>query len=158
MNEAQITAYAAGLFDGGGVVVVGVSRRKRSSTHWLQVSISADRRVLEMLRDAFGGHIVLPRSTARAPTWRVLGHEAVVFLARIRPLLLARTEQADLAIAFQNNRRHIRSLSVEERAEELARRAGIKARLEQLSRRRKRAPVQPVPSPVQVRFPGVLSR
>jgi len=157
MNQSELTAYAAGLLDGRGVFVIGVSKYARGlSSHWLQVSIRSDERApLELLKGHFAGQIT---GTARAPKsgwlWRVMAHDALAFLRRVQPLLRIKRKHADIAIAFQAEKKDLAEMTVVERHTELARRAGQKLMLQQLTKRRKISHTTDPVRATQRRFPG----
>ena len=157
VNQSEVIAYAAGLLDGRGVIVIGASKYGRGHVnHWLQVSIRAsEKEPLEMLKGRFDGEI---SGAARAPKsgwlWRAMGHDALQFLRRVRPHLLMKARHADIAIAFQAEKKDLDGLSVVDRHTELARRAAQKVMLQQLTRRRRIANAGEPMRSVQRRFPG----
>lgn len=106
-------AYIAGLFDGEGSVVIGVSTRKRLDgttypDHWLQIGITnTNRDILEWLLDKVGGHISTNSRTdhqKKCWAWRVMSKEAREFLVNILPYLHIKKKQAELGILFQDNK------------------------------------------------------
>jgi len=157
MNASELTAYAAGLVDGCGVIVIGASKYGRGHvSHWLQVSIrAAEREPLEQLKGKFEGTVT---PVGRAPRvnwiWRVMGHDALAFLRRVRPLLQLKGRHAEIAIAFQAEKRDLDTLEILERHTELARRATQKVMLQQLTRRRKVTHASEPVRATQRRFPG----
>jgi len=105
-------AYVAGLFDGEGSIVIGVSKRKRSDrivpNHWLQVGIGiCEKSLVDWLHSEFGGHITSNGKTKeqgakrQSWTWRVMSNEGAAFLSSILNYLRIKKEQAELAIEFQ---------------------------------------------------------
>ena len=115
-------AYAAGLTDGEGTVVIEKSRddkrvpdsqrqylrsRKHGGVRYrMHVSITnTDMALLDWMLLKFGGHIYqLEKATAKHKAtfiWRVAGQEASDFLKAIRPFLKGKGLQADNAIEFQ---------------------------------------------------------
>ena len=96
--------YAAGLIDGEGCIRLMESRRGvvRVSVE-VQMSVKA-LPILQQLRSTYGGNALSSKRDARTKTraetwsWRMGGTEAVEFLRRIKPHLILKTEQAELAI------------------------------------------------------------
>jgi len=116
-HSEQVRAYTAGLMDGEGCIVIGVSKRKRVRgivpDHWLQVGITGtDRELIDWLHETFGGHISdnshCPSRRRQRPcwAWRIMSNQASDFLKLILPYLKVKTPQATLAIEFQDNRVH----------------------------------------------------
>ena len=117
-----IFSYTAGLFDGEGSIVIGVSKPNKNNTivspnHWLQVGITnTDRRIIDWLSKMYGGHISdnshAPSRKSQRPCWqwRILSNQAIPFLKNILPYLICKKEQAIIAIEFQEKRQgHSRS-------------------------------------------------
>ncbi len=157
MNASATTAYAAGVIDANGLLVIGASKYGRGLvSHWLQVSVRSPwREPLDWLQAEFGGKVT---GSARAPRsgfiWRLMAHDALAFLLRVRPLLRMKGKHADIAIAFQREKKSLAGLGTIERHTELTRRAGSKALLEQLTRRRKITRATESVRATQRRFPG----
>jgi hypothetical protein len=115
--EPTILAYVAGLMDGEGSIVIGVSKPSatRSSTspsHWLQVSItSTNRDTIDWLSTVFDGHISSHCTNTSAKgkkdcwSWRVMSNAGAAFLTLILPYLRSKKAPAELAIAFQESRK-----------------------------------------------------
>ena len=127
MHDAVTLAYVAGLLDGEGSIVIGVSkpstsRGNKSPSHWLQVGVTnTDRKLIDWLLLTFGGHISdnshSPSRKKQRPcwAWRIMGNQAKTFLEAIHPYLRIKCEQAELAIDFQTERVGLcNRLSVEE--------------------------------------------
>lgn len=113
-------AYAAGLLDGEGSIVIGLSKRKRLKgivpDHWLQVGITGtNREMLDWLRQNFGGHISdSSHSKSRKKqrpcwTWRVMSNQASEFLKLLLPFLKDKHQRAILAIEFQETKTQTRA-------------------------------------------------
>lgn len=107
-------AYAAGFFDGEGCIVVSVSSGKSrgyGNQTWMSLVVSVhqlDQRPLLAFQTAYGGKIVRGRgsgewrkSKTATYKWRVHNMEAVAFLEKIRPYLILKAEEADLALKWQ---------------------------------------------------------
>jgi hypothetical protein len=163
MNATELTAWAAGLFDGRGTMVIGASRYARGRvSHWLSVAVRSDaREPLELLSAEFRGTV---KNTSRTPKggwiWQVMGPDALAFLRRVRPMLHMKARHADVCISFQAEKRELDGMSAVDRHTELARRAAQKILLQQLTRQRRgphdvRTPPQHATTPAtQRRFPG----
>lgn len=92
--------YIAGLFDGEGHVCISHDDKR------MNVGISScDRRVLDVLHDRFGGHVIEHRrESERQRTlyqWilRKKG-EQLVFLAAVKPWVMLKEEAVSAAFAF----------------------------------------------------------
>lgn len=100
LTEAEI-AYAAGVFDGEGCVHIG----KKPMVVIVNIS-QTDVRLLWWFRERFDG-VVSSHSTGKAinnkPTWRWVRNAsgAHEFLTLIRPYLIVKAAQADIAILFR---------------------------------------------------------
>jgi len=121
------TAYLAGFFDGEGSIQI----TKTGNSHSLQVSISQlDPRPLIMCMEKWGGSIRRQpdkRGFRTLVIWIVAARKALRALEDMRPLLIVKAAQADLAIEFQS----LRDSWVDKGAE-LARRDDLRARIKQL--------------------------
>lgn len=114
--DAVTLAYVAGLLDGEGSIVIGVSKPSASRgniapSHWLQVGITnTDRGLIDWLLLTFGGHVSdnshSPSRKKQRPcwAWRIMGNQAKTFLETLHPYLRIKREQAEIAIAFQTER------------------------------------------------------
>lgn len=112
-QEFLILAYTAGLFDGEGSIVIGVSPpnpkyEHSNPNHWLQVGITnTDKQLIDWLHNYFGGHISdnshSPSRKNQRPCWAwcVMSNQAMKFLQSILPYLQSKKAQAELAIEFQ---------------------------------------------------------
>ena len=100
-------AWAAGIVDGEGSI--GLIRMKRYDnygtgvTYDLRLDVgNTDPRMLKKLQDLFGGSISrsMEKRENRKPcaTWHLHGSNAANVLAAIRPYLVIKGEQADVAI------------------------------------------------------------
>lgn len=114
--EEEILPYVAGLMDGEGSITIGISKpskkkQLKSPSHWLQVGITnTNRELIGWLYEKFGGHISdnshSPSRKKQRPcwAWRVMSNEAKDFLVSLYPYLRVKKRQAELAIAFQEER------------------------------------------------------
>ncbi|MCC6311361.1 MAG: hypothetical protein IT345_10645 [Trueperaceae bacterium] len=104
MNETDI-AWAAGFVDGEGCITIRTRLRARNRRDY-SVSLAVgqvDPKPLDKLVEMFGGSIGR-RSAEPARRvmlmWRVTGHRAGHVLEVLRPYLLAKGDQADIAMEF----------------------------------------------------------
>jgi hypothetical protein len=98
-------AYAAGLVDGEGCVYVA-HRNERNFYPRVDIGMSEKGLpALRMLQSTYGGTIRQTRQRSErweaAKAWAVFGPAAASFLERIRPFLVLKAEQADLAVGLQ---------------------------------------------------------
>lgn len=113
-------AYAAGLFDGEGCIIINelsipasATRPKAYRRQQLTAMISMTHfPTIRALYDQFGGLLTKDSSASmKNPKhairylWKVWSSSACDFLIQVEPFLITKREQAQLAIAFQ---RHIR--------------------------------------------------
>lgn len=109
-SSAQMAwfGWAAGIIDGEGCI--HLARPCGRSKLWdLQVIVvNTNRPMLEKLSQLFGGNISRPRAddTKRKPVyrWYVRGDGAVEALKRMRPWLVTKAAQADVAISSGRSR------------------------------------------------------
>lgn len=106
-------AYAAGLFDGEGCVLIAYPRsgnKSRRRYHRLDVSVSnTDIRALVWLKEHFEGRINKLSRFGRsrdAWQWRANDGTAETFLQTILPFVIIKREQVEIAIAFRQTIRH----------------------------------------------------
>lgn len=100
MTEKETLAYLAGFFDGEGSITIVV----RS----LRVNIAqVNPRPLMMLRNRFGGQIAFVKRSDKNPRHRdihvlnITSYLAAEMLRQLRPYLIVKADQADLAIEYQ---------------------------------------------------------
>ena len=101
LSQAEIDqsfdAWAAGFFDGEGSISVPMHS---DGVYYLIVQVSQNRlEPLEALRDHYGGNIQF-HSMPSMWTWKTSGFVAIEFLKKIRPWLMVKDKQADIAIEF----------------------------------------------------------
>lgn len=104
------TEYAAGFFDGEGSI--NIVRSKNSSNgrvhHALAVSVSQVRREpLDMLVEKYGGTVTTTRcqpdkNWRPAHRWNIRSQQAENFLRDIRPHLIVKAAEADIALEFRS--------------------------------------------------------
>lgn len=105
-TDPVVLAYAAGFFDGEGCVLIAKPYNKKSNRryHRLDVDIAQkDPRPLFWLHAHFGGRIGKAPSQLRkgAMHWILHDQAAGNFLEAIRPYLVLKGEQADIALLFR---------------------------------------------------------
>lgn len=107
MTDIATLAYAAGLFDGEGSIII----RKRTQrgclapVYSLHVSVAnTDLPIIEWLQEAWPGHLCktgLPAKAGRrhaAWKWNLTSRIAAAFLRDVQPYLRIKAEQARIAI------------------------------------------------------------
>jgi hypothetical protein len=111
-------AYAAGVFDGEGSILIDKPRRGRG--YGLRVSLTQkDPTAPTWLHERWNGSLIerTNRHTNRPPVqmwyWRLWTKQAAAFLSEICPYLLKNKPQAELAIEFQSLKYNSRRLSEE---------------------------------------------
>lgn len=101
--------YFAGFFDGEGCIQIEKSITKGTNTHYaLRVSIEHTFiPVLELLRDAYGGGIVVAKKNMphykQKYVWKLNGRDAHRFILDITPYLWEKKPQALLADEYVRN-------------------------------------------------------
>ena len=143
--DINTICYVAGLFDGEGSIVIGVSkpsfkRDNKVPCHWLQVGITnTNRELIDWLYNTFGGHI---SDNSHAPSrkfqracwqWRVMSIEGVFFLKLIQPYTKIKKRQIELAKEFQDNLVNLRSLTPDLKSKEIERRQSLKEAISALT-------------------------
>lgn len=115
MAGNETTAYAAGIVDGEGSIVITVRKpnkksRLKSRSHQLGVVVANTRKELpEWLKMSFGGFVWPQRSNRKRGwrvnwTWNIYANKAKEFLKLVLPFLILKKRQAELAIEFQEIR------------------------------------------------------
>lgn len=102
-------AYAAGFFDGEGCVFIAKSRAKDCRVGFrysMRIIIGQDDvRPLQFLRDRWGGSLSARHVRAngkRSHNWVAHSKGAAAFLADVKPFLVLKSAQADVANTFQS--------------------------------------------------------
>lgn len=106
-------AWAAGIVDGEGCI--GIYRVVQTGypgrfAYRVTVTVgNTDPRMLERLRAVFGGSLYTAKrsETGRKPMWQwlVINADAVAMLKAIRPYLVVKGDQADVALRYRPGRR-----------------------------------------------------
>jgi hypothetical protein len=112
-------AYAAGLFDGDGCVVINLPRLNgmnptapRKKGFWLQVLIEQrDKRCIDWLQARWPGHVHHSHGTGFSRDtyhwrWARTAKAAGLFLADIQKFAVYKRDQIDIALEFQSLRLH----------------------------------------------------
>jgi hypothetical protein len=112
MHEPAPTdvAYLAGVLDGeGSICIFRSTHRDGSPRHWINVTIgNTHHGVLEWIRSIFGGRIASNAEQYKPQNhetwrWRVNAKEAAITLRLVSAYLKIKTEQASIAIEFQEH-------------------------------------------------------
>jgi hypothetical protein len=108
VTESQ-KAYAAGLFDGEGSILIDKPRPTKGHTLWVPIAMREPEAVA-WLQERWPGSL---RPATRRPKgreavfcwyWRRCTSAAATFLSDILPYLLVKESQAQLAIEFQSHK------------------------------------------------------
>jgi hypothetical protein len=109
MEGDVLRAYLAGFMDGEGSIRIHKSEKFNYRT--LVVSVGQNERpVLDIFRQRYGGQVVYRRPSVVKSSgnyrrgswdWRVAGLLAKAALVDLRPFLIGKAGEADLAIQFQ---------------------------------------------------------
>lgn len=108
-------AYAAGFFDGEGSIGIAFTKNTNGKRyHRLMISIvQTDPRPLLWIKARFGGYMGTGKmhnlGRKLAYTWQSNSQVAEDFLRTIRPYLIVKAEQADIALAFRETKRNTRA-------------------------------------------------
>lgn len=105
-------AYAAGIIDGEGCIVV--IRHPKHGVHYTAIDVGMTKKALHLLKalkGAYGGNVCRSRKATdrwdEAHTWHLHGDAAAAMLRRIKPHLRLKAEQARLGILIQEIRRSL---------------------------------------------------
>lgn len=110
MTSAE-KAYAAGLFDGEGCIVISHrAQGQRGRVYGLRVQVCmSSEPTIQWLSQRFGGScrpVNAPSRTGRGRkpvwVWAVNSRRAERFLCAIRPYMVTKAAEADVALAFQS--------------------------------------------------------
>lgn len=131
------TAYAAGLFDGEGCIRIATQKRGNHLGYQLIVCVNmTDPRPLLALQRAYGGSFY-PGTGRKNPNhrklccWTICARGALAFLELIRPWLIVKAQEADLAIEFQKGKQD-KPAQAKISPAEMSRRERIKSRITRL--------------------------
>lgn len=110
MQSDFFVAYAAGFFDGEGSVdirwrVSNAPNGKQYERFDLRIHVvQIATQPLEQMRAKWGGTIA-KRKSSNCSDWVITGSAAAKFLTDVRPYLLVKADEADIAIAFAGTMR-----------------------------------------------------
>jgi hypothetical protein len=101
MERDLLLAYMAGFTDGEGCIRIGKTySAKRSVNHRLEVIVAnTDIKPLMLMHKNYGGHI-RGRNFDNLLYWTVYNETAINYIKDIRPYLVTKAEQADVALEF----------------------------------------------------------
>lgn len=135
-------AYAAGLFDGEGSVMImpGLNTEKWKTHPRLYVSLSqVETHCLSWLQGKYGGKVRLknqPEPQRRAAfEWYLCGKNAINFLSFIRPYLILKAPQADLAFEFRKTVQPKGGIRTPVAPEMVSRREDLRLKMKALNKR-----------------------
>lgn len=104
-------AYIAGFFDGEGCVRIKHASQKGNSYYvWVAIT-NSNKGILEEVEELFGGNVRRAEKTVNKIIYHYLitSSEAVDFLRTISPFLKDKKDQAELAIAFHEEKSNLTS-------------------------------------------------
>ncbi len=107
--KLQLIAYAAGLFDGEGYITISVQKRRIGESMQVVAGIAmTDPSAIVLMAELFGGSLFKggARPNPRHKplhSWNISSQNAYTFLKTVRPFLLIKSEEADIALEFQRN-------------------------------------------------------
>jgi hypothetical protein len=105
----QEWAYCAGLIDGEGCIGIYKNKSGKAAYYGVRIDVGMAMKathVIAWLRDTFGGSVSNTRKMTErwdaATAWRIFGEEAATFLRGIRPHLMLKARQCDLALRLHS--------------------------------------------------------
>lgn len=166
MIDTHLFAYFAGMIDGDGYI--SVQSRPYKSTHyfWPRVGIAGTKRSpLDMASSLWGGSVSshAPRNPRHKTQfqWSRVSNDAIAVITAIRPYLLIKCEQADLAIELWEHLEEGRSDNpypwTADGYNPIRRSLELKLEIASLNqwRRRREDKVRPIPADLMIRqFPS----
>lgn len=111
-------AYAAGVIDSDGFIGIGETIRESGTPRYttLLTIVNTSTNLMDWLKDLFGGNVIVRRSYNNnyktTYYWRMSDDNAAEVLKQVRPYLVIKTRQADLAIKFRQNWKSFRGHDV----------------------------------------------
>jgi len=96
-------AWAAGFFDGEGCITIDGGKLRQYSHVSVQV-VQKARAPLDEFAGLFGGGVSSTQNGDKCYRWRIRGRKAVRFLEVVRPWLLVKGAQADIAFEFAKSK------------------------------------------------------
>lgn len=142
-TDIATLAYAAGIFDGEGSVVIRSMKKKGEDVaryHNVSVSVtSTDTILTDWLSATFGGRVAAnhkenaARNYKDAWKWQLLSQQAENFLRAVHPYLKIKVRQADVAFRLRKTTGAGRATPVTD--ELFSHRESLKAEMKALNRR-----------------------
>ena len=111
MHSKQDYAYAAGIIDGEGCIQINHSILNGKVQSWkIQIEINmCSEKVLKKMAGLFGGNVKMyvarPEQHYRQFRWQIYSTNACNALKKMKPYLIEKKAQADLAIQFFNHQK-----------------------------------------------------
>jgi hypothetical protein len=141
MRSKEEYAYAAGIIDGEGCIQILHSVLRGTIQSWkicIEINMCS-KKVLDKMVGLFGGNLkeygVRPNMHYKQYRWQVYSKVAYNALKKMRPYLIEKRAQADLAIQFFNHQRRCKYCSGHPlSASILAKRENMKRRMSELKR------------------------
>lgn len=117
MTDIAKLAYFAGILDGEGYLSIGLHKPARRHTALVGV-INTDKRLIDWLRENFGGSLYLRKSPSFKPhwkdryDWRIIGPDIDLVLPEVLQFLVIKRQQAEAILELRSTMdlfpRHIR--------------------------------------------------
>ncbi|MBI4789605.1 MAG: hypothetical protein HY782_21455 [Chloroflexi bacterium] len=141
MNEAELVAYLAGLFDAEGTILIEKKQPRwnnKSTQYILTVSVTNTRpELVRASHEQYGEHIVGPIRVKEGQKpfyrWSLSGAAARDFLRDIEPYLIIKRDRVALAYELQDRIDNYRHKPVQK--DELGIREGIYLRFRRINKR-----------------------
>lgn len=103
LNKQTIDAYTAGLIDGEGCIRIrkDTYKKRYSAIQYMLVVevVMRDKQAVEMVHKEYGGSIGINHGYYH---WQIYSQNALIMIERIKPYLLIKKTEADLAVEFQS--------------------------------------------------------
>ena len=109
LSQPHALPYIAGFFDGEGSIGIYLNGKKHGRTLRVQLTQTVTPQSTELmtaLRDRWGGSLCPYNKALRRPAWnwQVSAASGYAFLLEVRPYLLLKADQADVALTWWANR------------------------------------------------------
>ena len=108
MKKVEVLAYAAGIFDGEGCIVLGKPRPGKGGRQLFVQVTNTEVWICEWLKFQFGGsiqsHDRKNKKWKKCYVWVIVSRQADSFLEIVLPYLNLKRPQAELAISFQKEK------------------------------------------------------
>ena len=129
--------WAAGFFDGEGCILVNRHFRGEGVSHTLRIKVgNTDFKTLAILKSLFGGRIYTRKLPSRKllGIWQCSGIQAENALKRMNPYLVAKRQEAEVALDFYELQQLTKYPAQEEADEVMAQRDAYYWKLRELKR------------------------